>query len=374
MQQVAEAWLVLQLTNSAFYLGLNGFANTIPLALFAFWGGVIADQADRRRLLMGTQWAMGLLAFTLAVWVQFGTVTVHGIIFLSFVAGLVQALAWPTYQSVLANIVSAEELPNAIALNSTQFNVARTIGPIAGAWGLAHFGSAGCFYVNALSFLFVIAALWQIRERHQDRRQATRGGLLDSFKEGIIYMRSEKRLLWFLSIMAMTSIFGVPLVTMLPVFARDILQVGVRGYGTLVGSFGAGAIVAGLVVAWLGHFKRRGRFVMVCLAFFATAMILFTLCRTYWVSVLLMAVGGFSMVGYASLINTLVQSTAPDHLRGRAMSLFVVAFGGFMPVGNLLAGALARHLGAPEALLIQGVVLAVFWGFLSWKHSELYHA
>jgi len=371
MQQVAEAWLVLQLTNSPFYLGLNGFANTIPLALFTFWGGVIADQSDRRRLLIATQWCMLVLALCLAVCVQFGWITVWGIILLSFVAGVVQAIAWPVYQSMLANIVSTEELTNAIALNSTQFNVARTIGPILGAWGLAHFGVAGCFYLNALSFLAVIGSLTKIRELHKDRRATPRTGMFESFKEGIRYTRSNKSLLWLMVIMAMTSILGVPLMTLLPVFARDILHVGVRGYGVLVGSFGAGAILAGLVVAWLGNFQFKGRFVMTTLFTFVGAMILFTFSRTIWLSVACMAVAGFSMVSYASLINSIAQSSAPDHLRGRAMSVFVFAFGGCMPIGNLLAGTLAKHIGAPETLFIQGLALGLFALLVFWKHPEV---
>lgn len=371
MQQIAEAWLVLQLTNSPFYLGLNGFANTIPLALFSFWGGVIADHVDRRKLLIATQWGMLVLALCLGVCVQFQLISVWGIITLSLLAGIIQSIAWPAYQSFLANIVSSDELTNAIALNSTQFNVARTIGPVAGAWGLSHFGVSGCFYANAVSFLAAIISLSIIRELHQDRRAVPRSSLMQSFKEGIAYMRSEKTLLWFLAIMAMTSIFGVPLVTLLPVIARDVLEIGVRGYGILVGSFGAGAIVAGLIVASLGSFQKKGRFVMTSLTVFVAAMILFTFSRSLWLSVTCMAIAGFSMVSYASLINTIAQSTALDHMRGRAMSVFVFSFGGCMPIGNLLAGTLARHIGAPETLLIQGCILGAFVLYLYTRHPEV---
>jgi predicted MFS family arabinose efflux permease len=371
MQTVAEAWLVLQITNSAFYLGLNGFANTIPLALFAFWGGVIADRFDRRRLLLGTQWLMMCLALTLAILVQTHRVQVWQIIFLSCMAGLVQAVAWPAYQSVLANVVEPDQLTNAIALNSTQFNLARTLGPLAGAWGLSHLGTAGCFYANAASFLAVILALIRIRDLRKDRRQPSRTGFFEAFTEGFRFMRSEKTLLWFLIIMGVTSILGVPMVTLLPIFARDVLHRGVEAFGMLVGSFGAGAIVAGLGVALLGNFQHKGRVVMASLWIFVGALLAFSVSRIFWLSMVCLMAAGFSMVGYASLINSIVQSTAPDHMRGRAMSVFVFAFGGCMPVGNLMAGFLAKHLGAPETLLFQGLALAGFALYVQLAHREV---
>src|SRR5579863_4114376 len=162
MQSLALAWLILDLTHSPFYLGLEGFANTIPISIFAFFGGVIADRFDRRRMLIGTQWVMLILAAILGVLTQLHLVRVWHIILLAFIGGLSQSIAWPVYQTVMANVAEREHLSNAIALNSAQFNMARTIGPVVGALGLQYFGTAGCFYANSLGFLAVIFALHAI--------------------------------------------------------------------------------------------------------------------------------------------------------------------------------------------------------------------
>jgi MFS family permease len=372
MQSVAQAWLVLQLTNSPFYLGLDGFANTLPIALFSLWGGVVADRFDRRRLLIWTQWIMLGLALVLAILSQAHLVTVWLVIGFSFCTGLTQAIAWPVYQAVLANIVRREHMSNAIALNSTQFNVARMIGPVLGAAALSTVGTAGCFYANAVSFLAVIYALTRVQQvtnRKPPGFEET--SLLQSMREGLGYVAKDSRLKWILVTMAVSTLLGVPLVTLLPVFARDILHVGAAGYGILVGAFGAGAVSAGVLVALLGDFHGKGLFVVRSIVLFVLGMLGFALSRNMLISVICLLVTGFSMVGYASVINTMIQKTVPDHLRGRAMSLFVFSFGGCMPFGNLLAGYFAKVFSAPTALLGQGFVLGLFSVYLYCFHPEI---
>lgn len=372
MQSVAQAWLVLQMTNSPFYLGLDGFANTIPISIFAFWGGVVADRFDRRRLLIATQWVMLGLALLLGVLTQFKLVHVWQVIVFSFFTGLIQSIAWPVYQTMMGNIVPRERISNAIALNSTQFNLARLIGPLVGAFGLSFFGTAGCFYVNAVSFLAVILALTRIHVRVLPRPfGASHSSLRQSFREGFTYMRAERSLFWVLLLVAVSSILGTPLITLLPVFARDILKIGASGLGVLVGAFGAGAVLGGISMAFLGNFSHKGSVVMGSTFMFVIGMLGFSLTRYFPLSLGCLAVAGFSMVGIGAVVNTYIQQSAPEHLRGRAISLFVFCFGGVMPLGNLLAGYLAHIMGAPAALLAQGIGLGSFALYVYFWHPEV---
>jgi len=371
MQSVAQAWLMLEISNSAFYLGLDGFANTIPISIFAFWGGVIADRVNRRRLLINTQWFMLFLAIGLGALAQFKLVRVWHILLFSFCTGLTQAIAWPVYQAVMGNIVERRHLSNAIALNSMQFNLARTLGPLIGALGLKWFGTAGCFYANGISFLAVIFAVNQIVIPVSATPAPPPKGMLHSLHEGLRYMFESRALFWLLLLLAATSILGVPMVTLLPVFARDILKIGAPGFGLLVGSLGAGAVLGAFTVAYLGDFRSKGRFVLTAVFLFVIGMLGFCYSRKAVLSMTCLFITGFSMVGFASVINTLVQSAVPDHLRGRAVSIFVFSFGGCMPLGNLLAGTLAKNLGAPQALILQATALGLFTLFIFVAHPEV---
>lgn len=372
MQSIAQAWLVLQLTNSPFYLGLDGFANTLPISIFALLGGVAADRLDRRKLLLGTQWGMMILALLQAILTQLQMIKVWHVIVFSFCTGLTQALAWPVYQAILANIVQREHISNAIALNSTQFNIARTVGPLLGALGLSLIGTAGCFYVNAFSFLAVIVALYRVKQpANRTAAGPAETGVMASLREGFGFLAADRSLGWILVTMAMTTLLGVPMVTLLPIFARDILQVGAHGLGIMVGSFGMGAILAGILVALLGDFHGKGLFVARSVLLFVVGLIGFSLSRNFLLSVVCLFFSGFSMVGFASVINTMIQRAVPDHLRGRAMSMFVFSFGGCMPFGNLLSGYLAKVFGAPHALLGQGLALACFALYICIFRSEI---
>ncbi len=372
MQAIAQAWLVLQLTNSPFFLGLDGFANTLPISIFALLGGVAADRFDRRKLLLGTQWIMMILALLQAVLTQLQVIRVWHVIFFSFCTGLTQAIAWPVYQAILANIVKREHISNAIALNSTQFNIARTIGPLIGAVGLSLIGTAGCFYLNAVSFAAVIFALDRVKQpANRKIPGSTETGVMASLREGFGFLAADRSLGWILITMAATTLLGVPMMTLLPIFARDILQVGPHGLGVMVGAFGLGAILAGILVALLGDFQGKGRFVARNVLLFVVGLVGFSLSSNFLLSVICLFFSGFSMVGFASVINTMIQRAVPDHLRGRAMSMFVFSFGGCMPFGNLMAGYLANVFGAPRALLGQGVVLAIFSLYVCCYRSEI---
>jgi MFS family permease len=372
MQGLAQAWLVLRLSNSPFYLGLDGFANTLPIAAFALLGGVAADRYNRRKLLITTQCIQLVLALSLALLTQFNRVSVGLVIGFSFLTGLTQAVAWPVYQAVLANIVRREHMMNAIALNSTQFNLARMIGPLIGAIALSTVGMAGCFYANAASFVAVIYALYRVAEPASRSVSGPKElSVLESLREGLAYLSTERSLFWLLITMAVSTLLGVPLMTLLPAFARDVLRVGSSGYGVLVASFGAGAVLAGIIVAILGDFHGKGRYVVQSVFLFVGGMISFSVSRNMLISVVCLFITGFSMVSYASVINTIIQGRVPDHLRGRAMSLFVFSFGGCMPFGSLLAGWLAKMFTTPRALIGQGVALGVFVLYLYVFHPDI---
>lgn len=365
MQSIALSWLILDLTHSPFYLGLEGFANTIPLSLFTFAGGVVADRVNRKKLLMVTQWVMLYLAVILGVLTQFHLIRVWHIIGLAFLGGLSQAFAWPVYQTVIANVAEREHLSNAIALNSAQFNLARTLGPVIGALGLKYFGTAGCFYVNALSFLAVIGALASINiPNNRQAPDLPQPGFLLHFKEVVASMYGQRQLFYLLVTLAVTSVLGVPMVTLLPAFARQVLHMDPSGLGSLMAAFGAGAVVGGFVVAYRGDIPGKVMFALRGEALLVVAMIGFSVSRDPLLCMIFLFLAGFSMVAFASVVNSLIQSSVLEHMRGRAMSLFVFAFGGFMPVGNLLAGTLAEHFGVPHTLLGMGLSLGLFLTYL----------
>jgi len=361
MQSLALAWLIYDMTRSPFYLGLEGFANTIPIFIFSLYGGVVADRFNRKRLLIITQWVMLILATILGILTQLHIIRIWEIIFIAFIGGLSQSIAWPVYQAVMANIAERQHLSNAIALNSAQFNMARMIGPMLGGFGMHYFGATGCFYANAVSFLAVIGALEVIHipmNRHAPDLEA--GSFLKTFQEGLVYMYSQKHLFWLLVIMAATSIFGVPMMTLLTAFAREVLNQNAFGLGVMMASFGAGAVLGGFQVAYLGDFIGKERYALRGEALFVVALIAFSFSRNVLVGTVFLFLAGFSMVTFASIVNSLMQSAVPEQMRGRAMSLFVFAFGGCMPFGNLLAGWLAHVWGVPHALLAQGCALGIF--------------
>jgi MFS family permease len=266
----------------------------------------------------------------------------------------------------MSDIVGHKDLPNAIALNSSQFNLARTIGPVVGAFALKFLGTAGCFYANALSFLGVIFAIRMLPKKAKTRQHpATHETFWQSMQEGFRYIGSNRALFWLLLTLAMSSLFGVPIVTLLPIFARDVLGRDASGLGLLVASFGLGAMMAGFLLAYLGDFSGKGRFVLRAFGVFALSVLSFSASQHLWVSAVCLWAAGASMVSFASVLNTLVQTNVPDHLRGRAMSAFIFCFGGCMPFGSLIAGIMARAMGAPIALAIQALILGAFTAFVA---------
>ena len=378
MQSLAENWLVLSLTASAFYLGLDAFLQQLPIMLFTLIGGVIADRHDRRLTLMASQWLQLLTAAILALLVFLGVVEVWHILVLSFITGTAQAFGGPAYQSLIPSLVGKQDLTNAIALNSIQFNVARMLGPLlAGAtlavlkrWGVPDMTAlAICFAINALSFLAVILSLMSLHIKHLPA--ARTHNMFDELKQGLSYVRHERSIMALMVLGAATAIFGIPLLTLLPVFARNVFGSGVEGYSALLAFSGAGAVVGATVVAWLGRFPRMGLTTMLVQACFGVTLTLVALSRSLYLTYLLLFIGGIAMMIVVSCLMSLVQLIAPNHLRGRVMSIYMTAFRGGMPAGSLVSGYVASITSAPTILVLNGIALVAVSVFFLLKTEEI---
>ena len=356
MQKVAQSWLVFDLTKSSFFLGLDDFLGQLPILLFTLVGGVVADRHDRRRLLLGSQYIQMTAAFILAALVLFGHVRIGYILSLSFITGLAQAFGGPAYQSLVPSLVHKKHLPNAIALNSIQFNLARVFGPLLAGVAL-FFGTAACFGLNGLSFLVVIVALMSLHIKHI--RPADRKPMLQEMKGGLAYARSEPSIIALTVLAFLTTFLGLPLLTFLPVFAREIFHGDVSVYTHMMAFSGAGAVVGALVVAWLGRFKHMGLTLLLVQALFGALIMAFALSRVWWWSCALLFLTGAALLVVFSMTASLVQLIVPDHLRGRVVSIYMVAFRGGMPLGSLAGGYAASLTSAPYVLTVNGALVSV---------------
>jgi MFS family permease len=355
MQSVAQNWLVLTLTGSAFFLGLDAFLGQLPIMLFTLIGGVVADRRDRRRVLLTSQYIQMTTAFALAVLVYFDMVKIWYVLALSFTTGCAQAFGGPAYQSLMPSLVEKKDLPNAIALNSIQFNLACVIGPLLAGIALATLGTVFCFSVNGLSFVAVIVALMMLRlPPHQ---VAPPQPMLAQLRGGLSYVRHEGPL-YGLTILAFAATFlGTPLLTLLPVVAQKVFHQGVAEYSRMMAFSGAGAVSGALVVAWMGRFRRMGLAALVMQGVFGGLILAFSFSRVLLISDLLLFLGGGALIIVFSLMNSLVQLVVPNEMRGRVMSIYMVAFRGGMPLGSLASGYLANATSAPVALAINGVLM-----------------
>ena len=358
MQKVAQSWLVLEITDSAWYLALDAFVGEAPLLLFTLIGGVVADRSDRRKLLLASQIVQMSAAFALALLVAFGQVMIWHILALSFLTGCAQAFGGPAYQSLIPSLVPTDHLPNAIALNSIQFNIARVIGPLLAGAALHAFGMVSCFTLNGVSFLVVIGALLSLHVEHVPTGAGGRH-MLEELGGGLRYVWGEKRLL-ALSVLAFATTFlAIPLLTFLPVIARDVFHEGVGRYSAMMAFSGTGAVAGALVVAWLGRFPHMGLTALALQVVVGALIVVFAFSRVLWLTELLLLVTGAALIMTMSLVTSLVQLVAPNEMRGRVMSIYMVAFRGGMPLGSLATGKLVDLSSAPLALALDGVLLAL---------------
>jgi predicted MFS family arabinose efflux permease len=358
MQKVAQNWLVLTIAgpSSAFFLGLDSFLGEAPILLFTMVGGVLADRRDRRQVLLMSQYVQMSTAFTLAALVYWDVVQIWHVLTLSVITGMAQAFGGPAHQSLMPSLVDKEHLPNAIALNSIQFNLARVIGPLIAGAALAAFGMAACFGLNGLSFLAVIVALLALHVRHTP--PATKTRMHEELRTGLSYVKRQPGLIGLTVLAFMTTYLATPLLTFLPLFAQDVFGGGVGQYTQLMAYAGAGAVTGALAVAWLGKFPGMGKAVLILQLALGTLVVLFALTRLIWLNAVLLFAGGVCMVMVFALLSSLVQLTAPNEMRGRVMSIYMVAFRGGMPLGSLAGGYMATLTSAPAVLTVNGLLLS----------------
>jgi MFS family permease len=380
MQIVAQNWLIVSLTNaSPFFLGLDAFLQQLPIILFSLIGGVFADRYDRRRTLIASQIVQMSTSGALALLMYLNVVQIWHVLILSFITGCAQSFGGPAYQSLIPSLVDKKDLPNAVALNSIQFNVARVLGPLAFAATLALFNAIGysepqamnaCFLLNSLSFLVVINTLMMLRVKHIP--PAAQGRVHEELKIGLSYVKHHGSLAALIVLAAATTFLGFALLTFLPIFAKQIFHQGAATFSHLMAFSGAGSIVGALIVAWLGKFQKMGWTALIVQAIYGVLIIAFAISRVLWISDVLLFLTGAALMIVFSTITSLVQLIAPNEMRGRVMSIYMLAFRGGMPIGSLVSGWLATFIGAPHVIAINGALLVVVAGyFLVRNHGVL---
>jgi predicted MFS family arabinose efflux permease len=354
MQMVAQPWLVYRKTGSSLLLGSVGFASQIPVFLLAFIGGSIADRYNRHKLVIGTQAAAMVLAFILAVLTLTDAIKIWHIFVLSALLGVVNAIDMPVRQAFTVELVGKEDLMSAIALNSSLFNGARVLGPAVAGVLISSIGDGWCFFGNAVSYIAVIIGLLMMKMQPRTEQSQPSSSLRNVLK-GFQYVRRTKLIRVLLVLLAVVSIVGMPYSVLMPIFADKILHGGPKAMGTLLGATGVGALAGSLALAAKKGVRGLTKIAACSCAGFAISLILFSISRSFWISVLfLMPVGFCFMVTLAST-NTLIQIMVPDDLRGRVMAVHVMMFMGMAPFGSLLAGVVAERMGAPSTVAMGAV-------------------
>jgi MFS family permease len=366
IQHVAHGWLVLELTDSAFAVGLVTTLGSLPILLFTLYGGVVADRVDRHRFLILLQSLMLLEALTLGTLVALDRITVEWVMVLAIVFGLLSAFEVPVRQAFTADMVGKSDLMSAIALNSSVFNLARVVGPSIAGIVIAGVGIAACFFVNAVSYLAVLGGLLKMEfgpmpppAEHPDARSALR--------EGFAYVLGHRWPRALALLIAGFSIFGFPFMTMAPVLARDVLGVGAAGYAALIASIGLGAATAAIFVAGWGTRFRKGRMLAWTSVLFGVTLTLAAVAHHYAASLVLFTAAGWTMAANGILANTLLQIHAPDHLRGRVMGVYSFLVLGLAPFGSLQAGWVSEHLGVEWSMGLGGLVCIAIAGWTMWS-------
>ena len=354
MQNVAQSWLVLQMTGSPFLLGLSAFLGDIPIFLFSLLGGVIADRMDRRKLLLVSQFVQMSSAILLTVLIATHKVQVWHILALAFVVGTAQAFGGPAYSALVPSLVKQEDLPNAIALNSIQFNVARVIGPVIGGLAMAKLGTSWCFGLNALSFVAVIISLLRLKINFKPPR--TGESLVTGVKQGLSFIRERSMEKLIVIAFCMTAL-AIPMITFLPVFAKNVFHGNAITYTWFLACSGLGSITGALIVAALGNVEHKGRIALTMLVALGVGIGGFALSKNVVLTCVLIFISGAVLMCAFAMISSLVQLITSNEMRGRVMSVYNVAFRGGMPFGSLATGWLVPIFTAPLVLAVNGVLL-----------------
>ena len=355
MQIVAQGWLIYRLSHSARLLAADQFLGGIPIFLLSLIGGVVADRIERHKILLVSQYVQMASAGILTYLVTTGLVHVWHILCLSFVSGVAQAFGGPAYSALIPTLVEREDMPNAIALNSIQFNMAVTIGPALAGIALGRLGEKWCFGLNALSFLAPIISLSMISTRFTP--VPTTESMFASLKQGIKFVRLQKSMGALIVLAFCMTALGMPMRTYIPVFVKDIFHRGPETYGNLLSLMGVGSICGSLLVAGMGNTKNKGRFALTVLICLGAGISGFSLSKFLPVSYLMLVLVGASMMAVFATVTSLVQLITTNEMRGRVMSVYNCAFRGGMPMGNLVSGWLVPIFTAPVVLSVNGFLL-----------------
>lgn len=350
MQSTAQGWLVYSLTKSPFYLGVVSAVGSLPVMLFSLLGGVVADRLEKRRLLICTQALLMVPAMTIGVLTATGAIRIWHVMIIAGTMGIVNAFDMPARQSFLIEMVERGNLLNAVALNSAAFNAGRIIGPFLAGMTIAYLGLSACFYLNAASFVPVIAALYVIKARSTVRPAAQ--SVLRDFLEGFRFVLSEPDVMRAMLVVAAFSLFGIPFITMLPVYAAEVFSVGPKGLGFLASAAGLGAFTSAVVLAFKGEVRAKERIRRAAEIAFPTALLVFSHSEVFAFSLIMLFVCGLSVVAFLAITNSSIQLKTPDALRGRVMSVYTFVFLGLAPVGNFLMGTAANAIGTENAVLV----------------------
>jgi predicted MFS family arabinose efflux permease len=357
MQIVAQGWLIYRLSHSAFLLALDQFLAGIPIFLLSLIGGVVADRTERRKILLVSQFIQMASAAILTLLVATGIVSVWEILCLSFISGIAQSFGGPAYQALIPTLVDRDDMPNAIALNSIQFNLAVTVGPALAGLTLARLGEKWCFGLNAVSFLAPVISLLMITARFLP--QSTKESVFGSLKQGIRFLRQQGSMEALIVLAFFMTALSMPMRTYIPVFVKDIFRRGPETYGNLLSLMGVGSICGSLAVAGKGNIQNKGRFALTMLICLGIGISGFSLSRFLPFSYVMLVVVGASMMAVFATVTSLVQLITTNEMRGRVMSVYNCAFRGGMPMGNLASGWLVPRFTVPIVLGADGLLLVL---------------
>lgn len=369
MQTLAQSWLVYSLSGSAFYLGLDAFLGQIPIIMFSLVGGVFADRKSRRTLLLISQFIQMTCAFTLTVLVYNGLKQVWPILCLSFIVGCAQSFGGPAYSALVPTLVEPEDLPNAIALNSIQFNLARVIGPMLGGIALSKLGATWCFGLNGVSFVAVIITLFMIKIKFVPAK--TTESVLHGIKTGISFIHQRDGLVGLIALAFLMTFIAFPMLSFMPVFARDVLGGKADTLSWLLASSGLGAVAGALIVAAMGRKKRLGLAALSGMLALGATITSFALSRDLYLSCFFLFLSGAAMISVFAMVTSLVQLITTDDMRGRVMSVFNVAFRGGMPLGAIVIGAIIQKSSAPPVIAVNGALLVLLGCYFLFVHRKI---
>jgi MFS family permease len=358
MQTTAQLWLVYKLTGSAALLGVFGFASQVPMLFLSSIGGYVGDRYDRQRSVIATQTCSMILAFALAALTLTHLIREWEIIVIAFLVGIVNAFDVPIRQAFFVQMVGKEDLPNAIALNSSIFNGARVVGPAIAGFAIALIGEGWCFFLNGLSFVAVIVALLMMRIERTEIKPRT-DSPLRSFVQGFQFAMSDLPVRSALLLLSVLSLFGLQYAVFMPIYAQDILKGDARTLGFLMSSAGVGAVAGALQFAARTHYRGLARWIAWTSATCAVGLVLFSQARVLWLCIVVLFVVGFAATSQMAATNTLIQNRVPDELRSRVMAVYATMFMGVQPIGALIAGGLAKHVGPQTTLAVFGSLVLV---------------